>query len=187
VVRREFKKSLAYGRVYEVAVAEWLARDKGGLVLPAYDFRGGRGGRRGDVEDVAGPPLFVGASRDMTIPDLLCFGWLEKQLWVEVKRKEKAVNYRILNELRTGLDLDKLYGYERVAKASGIPVYVVFVHDDMCDVRGKELSWLLASGVQDVLPSDGDRNGIDARKTVRMWRYHELDVVAQKSEIDVYV
>ena len=111
-----FKKNLLRGRLTESAVIRWLMA-RGNSIVPINDID--------SKEDFKGPRIFA-PDADLIAPDILIYR-SEKALWVEVKDKSTWTEYKKEGVLQTGIDLPCWEDYLRIAKESGIPVYLLFL------------------------------------------------------------
>lgn len=118
---QDFETNFAFGVQGEHFVADWLMR-RGNVVAPLYQFENSNGA----------PALFSiqGAGVEKTIlPDLTCFS--NSKCWfAEVKRKNRwAIGYRSAGSFETGFNSRHLMHYERVAKQTGMDVWLFFLHE----------------------------------------------------------
>lgn len=172
-----FAEKLAWARKWEKAAAEWL-RTRGWYTLPTYDYSAG-----GDKAPKLMSPT---GAEDLVIPDLLTMR-REGRRWLEVKYKSHADVHRnteALWKIRgaapevarersevTGISL-RLWGhYKAVQEATGIPVYVAFLHEKEREVRGGTLAELEAAVSHFY---DGARMGRDGMiffkyRALRVW------------------
>lgn len=106
------------GLAGESAIARWL-RYRGFCVLPAYEI----------IEDKGkGPRLYLPRG-SLIVPDFLAFASKDKVLWVEAKHKTAFTWHRLTQRWVTGIDLRHYEHYQKVAKASPWPVWLLFLHD----------------------------------------------------------
>jgi hypothetical protein len=128
----DFRRNLALGRSWELALGSWL-RARKWFLLPAYDFSGADGDKA---------PKLAGHGERVAVPDLLAFKG-DARAWVEVKYRQHAVEYRKLREMRTGLVPRRLWdNYLRTQQITGIPVWMVFVQEQEGEVVGQSLARL---------------------------------------------
>lgn len=166
--RDSFSARLDHGRAWEKALADWLRRQHGYLVIPVGDIESGTG--RGPR---ALAPL---GAEDIVLPDLLVFK-AGRELWVEVKWKTRAT----LNEQRgytcTGIDLAKYEEYRRIAAATGRDIVLVFVHQEEREVRADLLSRLTAYESHRYVAA-ASRVRTNGYGDMVYWRYDRLPLTA---------
>lgn len=107
-----FNEMLAFGQEGEHIVAQALMSN-GIYVMPLYQF-----------SDSLAPAIF-NTDEKLTCPDLICFED-GKCFFVEVKRKQTWVRY---TGVETGLNLQLYEHYKTLADKTGLPCYVVFLHE----------------------------------------------------------
>jgi|LakMenE18May11ns_1017448.scaffolds.fasta_scaffold9838908_1 hypothetical protein len=113
--KENFKDKLQYGKDGEKIIAEYFL-NKGYSILPLYQFS----------EDIA-PKIFL-SNEVITSPDLTIFK-NQKCVFIEVKRKKKWVKFG--NIIETGCD-NRLYcQYKKISQATGIDLFLVFIHEDI--------------------------------------------------------
>lgn len=112
-----FHDQLAIGQIAESAIAQWL-RARGACVLPAYQVEQASG---------KGPQLFT-PDAGLVAPDLLVFTASRGILWIEAKHKSVFTWWRQSGSWTTGIDLRHYGDYLRVAKATHLPVWLLFFH-----------------------------------------------------------
>jgi hypothetical protein len=116
------------GRAAEIAVSQWLQR-RGWAVLPAYDYSG---------RDADKAPRMESTERPLVVPDLLA-ARKGATAWFEVKRKTHADLTRMTGRLETGIAWRLWDHYHDVRVRTGLPVWVVFVHDKEDELRACEI------------------------------------------------
>jgi hypothetical protein len=133
-MREDFETQLARARAIEEAVARWCMR-RGGMVLPVYDYSG--------LQDNKAPRLQgLPAKRSLVLPDLLVFR-SGRRWWLEVKLKTETTATKIRGgRPETGIDLRHWRHYAAVQLETGIPVWVLFVHEREAEVRGASIDEL---------------------------------------------
>jgi hypothetical protein len=117
-----FADSLSSGQLGESLIAQWLRR-KGWHVLPAYEK---------EIDNGKGPRLFMAENTghaQLIAPDLLTMKGGEFR-WIEAKHKTHFTWYGIGNRFETGIDLRHYRDYCRVADATGVDVWLLFLHRD---------------------------------------------------------
>jgi hypothetical protein len=125
--RPEFQR----GRAGELAVAAWL-KQQGCYVIPSYDYSG---------EDGNKAPRLEGLWSGHPAPDL-DVARNGNRFWVEVKTKERPVEYRKTGELRHGINLELLEHYETVQTISGCPCWLFIYEEDSRWLLGQLLDKL---------------------------------------------
>lgn len=122
--REAFNKALAFGQMAETDIAKWLLA-RGHKLLPGYDIEYNSG---------KGPRLFSSQFQLVT-PDFLA--WCDGRiLWIEAKHKstftwhfKSAMKGKPQDQCwQTGIDLHHWNSYQRVAKETGLPVWILFLH-----------------------------------------------------------
>ncbi len=134
-----FKQQRARGLVYEIAFSKWLQAKRNWYVLPTYDFNG-------FAQDKA--PRLVSGGQKLVVPDILAFRQ-GKGAWFEIKLKERADLYRATNTRETGLPYRHYKDYTRIAQLTGLPVWVIFIHEKEQVVKTGEIAKLPISHVYD--------------------------------------
>jgi hypothetical protein len=128
-----FAEQLEVGHRYEKAVATWLLR-RGWRLLATYDFTGSNG-------DKAPRLLALNPSQGLIVPDLL--GAKDgKSLWFEVKFKTAATFTRMTQRMETGIARRLFVHYSDVSRQTGIPVWLIFCHQEQDEVVSAELNAL---------------------------------------------
>lgn len=112
-----FQSSLAFGQMAETVIAKWLLA-QGRIVVPIYDIE----------KDTGKGPRVFGAKFEAAAPDLLVFRGDGSFMWCEAKHKTVFTWYRRDPQWETGIDLNHWEHYQNVATATGVPVYVFFLH-----------------------------------------------------------
>ena len=113
-----FQSSLAFGQVVESLIAKWLIA-KECMVLPIYEI---------EDDKWKGPRVF-GAKLEAVAPDMLVFRGKGSLFWCEAKRKTRFAWYRKEQRWQTGIDLNHWKHYQGIAVATGIPVWLFFLHE----------------------------------------------------------
>lgn len=113
-----FADKLAFGKVAEGFIARWLMA-RGNHVLPVYEIEKSTG---------KGPQLF-GLSGDLVAPDMVAFTQ-NGVMWIEAKHKSVFTWHRNSQQWTTGIDLRHYGEYLKVAKATRLPVWLMFYHRD---------------------------------------------------------
>jgi len=128
-----FERQLQRGRVVEEQVADWLM-GQGRMVLPVYEYSG--------LGDGKAPKLLaIPSSASLVVPDLLVVA-KGKTLWIEVKYKSHADFTHITQRRETGIS-QRLWGhYQRVQTVTGLPVWILFVHEKEDELRAGALTEL---------------------------------------------
>jgi hypothetical protein len=115
-----FQDALAFGRDGEERVAAKLIR-LGFVVSPLYQYEGHK----------RAPVLLYrldGAVGCLTHPDLAVFG--KTCCFAEVKRKRRWVDFDRGRGLETGCNLGLWQQYLAVGRATGLPVWLFFIHEE---------------------------------------------------------
>jgi len=115
-----FAEKLSAGLVVESEIARWLRR-RGNAILPVYETE----------QEYKGPRFFVPsdviAGGELVAPDMLAFRE-GKAFWVEAKGKSAFTWHRNSQRWTTGIDLHHYEHYLRVRSATGIPLFLFFLH-----------------------------------------------------------
>lgn len=166
--REQFIINREQSKIFEVAVGAWL-RKRNQYVLPAYDYSG-----LGDDK----PPMLRGKDENLVIPDLLAWR-TGNGAWYEVKLKDRAVLYRNYQHLTTGINLRHYRHYRQVKTITGLPVFVVFVHQQEQCVKYGEIDALPVS--HEYTGTKMGRDGMiffEFDKIAQLMPYSELQAVA---------
>ena len=149
--RDGFDENLKWGAEAEIWVAAWLMR-RGWRILPTYDFSG--------KDDDKAPRLAAVRPADsLVIPDLLSARGGTSR-WVEVKRKTRADLYRKTGVLETGISRRLWTHYHKTQQATGIEVWIAFVHDVEGEVRVRSIDDLNALPPREYLGTKMGRDGM---------------------------
>lgn len=105
-----------FGEEGEHAIANKLIVT-GRAVHPVYQY-----------ENHDSPPLLYTEHGGLVLPDLLCFGPNRPSFFAEVKRKRQYVHWQGRRE--TGFNDRLCKQYLRVQDATGLKVWVFFIHED---------------------------------------------------------
>lgn len=121
-----FNDYLAFGRIAEGAIVQWLVRAQNYSILPAYEI---------EIPSGKGPRLLT-QSCELVSPDLYAIK-VDKQLvlvrrWIEAKHKERFTWHRISQNWQTGIDLRNYEDYSKVKEATQTNVYILFLHRSTC-------------------------------------------------------
>jgi hypothetical protein len=120
----QFEANLAFGDIAQTDIAQWILRHDG-MVLPVYDIQDDSG---------KGPRMF-GAIRSLIVPDLLVVR--KKRLtWIEAKHKSVFTWWRKTQRWTTGIDLHHYRQYLAVEEVSGVPVWLLFLHESSTPWKG---------------------------------------------------
>lgn len=113
-----FSEALAVGHAGETQIAKWLV-SRGNTVVPAYEI---------EIQRGKGPRVYSPAG-PIVAPDL-CVIRGGRVIWVEAKHKTTFTWRRNRPGPRweTGVDLHHWREYQRVQKATGAPVWLLFLH-----------------------------------------------------------
>jgi hypothetical protein len=129
-----FRAAVEAAREYEKGIAEYLMR-RGARVLPVYDFSG--------LSENKAPKLQAAvASKSLVLPDLLvCKDGASR--FVEVKQKATSTLHRKTQVWETGISL-RLWGhYKQVKVATGLDVWLFFIHVAQDEVLYQEIGKLV--------------------------------------------
>ena len=126
-----FDARLAFARKVEMGLSAWL-QARGGFILPVYDYSGLGDGKA---------PKLQGVDNSLVTPDLFTARQGQTR-WVEVKWKSEATWTHITQRFETGIDRRLWTHYERVEAETGIPVWLLFVHEKEGEVRGQSIAEL---------------------------------------------
>ena len=111
-----FKAALDIGKTGETKIAKWLMT-QGRSVLPVYEIA---------ENQYKGPALYC-HSKSLVAPDMLVLGQ-NKKTWIEVKTKTAFSWHRNTQKFTTGIDFKHYLDYLDVAKITGIPLWLFFLH-----------------------------------------------------------
>lgn len=109
-----FERQLAFGRVGESAIAQWL-KARGNSVLPVYEK---------EYDDGKGPRLFT-PDGQFAAPDMFLFPQME---WAEAKHKTVFSWHRLSGKWCTGIDQNHYEHYLLVQHETGRRVWMLFLH-----------------------------------------------------------
>ncbi len=118
MIPQQFAAQRKRSKVYEIAFSQWL-QQRGYYILPAYDYSG--------WQDAKAPKLQCGTA-GLVMPDLLACKDGKMQ-WFEVKLKDRADLHRKSGALCTGFAYRHYCDYLEVAYITGIPIWMVFIHE----------------------------------------------------------
>lgn len=131
-----FEEKLAFGRVGEEKIANWLINRCGAAVLPVYQI---------DSDDKKGPRLFA-KQHKLTVPDLLVWTQSDGLIWMEAKRKTVFSWHENTQSWQTGIDKRLFEQYEKVAVRTSLPVWLLFLHEKTETDKRKE-PWPCPTGL----------------------------------------
>lgn len=118
-----FQQKLAFGKIGEGYIANWLKRD-GYNILPVYEK---------EIHEGKGPQLFT-PNGNLVAPDLFAFRAYNdldidsNVLWIEAKTKSAFSWHRKTQRWVTGIDLHHYFDYIKVANLSPWAVLLLFLH-----------------------------------------------------------
>jgi hypothetical protein len=118
-----FEGRLAFGRIAEGEIAQWLVRAKNYSILPAYEI---------EYHTGKGPRLLTKSS-ELIAPDLYAIKVNEDMVlvrkWIEAKHKERFSWHRNSGgNWQTGIDITHYEDYLKVRETTKTPVYILFLH-----------------------------------------------------------
>ena len=185
-----FDDSLKFGQIAESLISKWLM-DKGMAVMPAYQV---------EKQTGKGPQLFL-RNAGLVAPDLLVFSDNGIK-WIEAKHKTRFTWWRQTRAWTTGIDLRHYGEYLHVAKATKLPVILLFFHSDStpsasdlqygCPAQcptglfGGELFDLVTKEDHRTTPKDPQRqNGIlgHGHSGMVYWNVADLSHLATKDQV----
>jgi len=167
-----FEQKLAFGRVGEEKIANWLINRCGAALLPVYQI---------DSDDKKGPRLFAKQAR-LVVPDLLVWTRDNGLIWMEAKRKTVFSWHRKTKTWQTGIDKRLFEQYERVAKRTKLPVWLLFLHEqDKTDKRDEP--WPCPTGLFGQTLEFLSNNIDHPYGGMLYWRHDNLREMAELSEL----
>lgn len=113
-----FQQQYEYGKAAESCIARWLMR-RGFSVLPVYEKI---------ITEGKGPQLFS-TDGDFIAPDMLVIKSSREVLFVEAKHKNAFSWHRKTQRFVTGIDWHHYQDYQKVAKKTGIPLWILFLQE----------------------------------------------------------
>jgi hypothetical protein len=182
----KFNERLAFGRIGESRIAEWLKRARGYSIISVYEI---------EQDDGKGPRLHTPGG-DLVSPDILAYK--DKTVfWIEAKHKTVFTFYRKHGLWTTGIDLHHYKQYREVAKKSPWPIWILFLHTEseppLADrnpnnpdekspvgLYGGEL-WYLTQNEDHQWKSDGRSYG---RHGMVYWAEPKLNKLATLAEVE---
>lgn len=121
--RAIFRERLAFGRVGEGHIANWLRRARGFHVLPVYEK---------EIHTGKGPVFFPSVGKPLVAPDLIAMRreirGKDDILWIEAKTKTAFTWYRNKQKWTTGIDKRHYGDYLELSKLSPWPIWLLFLH-----------------------------------------------------------
>lgn len=121
-----FEHRLAFGKVAESKIANWLRHVVGRTVMPVYEI---------ELNTGKGPQIFA-PECGYVAPDLFIPNGKDGAFWAEAKHKSVFTWYRIKERWVTGIDLHHYDDYLAVRERYGWPLWLVFLHES--DVPSEE-------------------------------------------------
>lgn len=139
-----FEKQRERGKVYELAFATWLQLQRDYYVLPTYDYSGLANNK---------PPKLISKVKGLVIPDLLAYKEGDGA-WFEIKLKTEAVLHRKTQTIVTGLPYRHWLDYQQVHTVTGLPIWIVFIHENeqivkTCDINKAPISHIFEGDKMD--------------------------------------
>ena len=128
-----FENKLSQGQLGESIIAKWL-RSRGWHVLPAYEK---------EIDNGKGPRLFMAhgtKTAQLVVPDILGIRNGDFK-WFEVKHKTRFTWYGKGRYFVTGIDRRHFDDYCKVADATELPVWVLFLHANSETSRADIATW----------------------------------------------
>lgn len=165
---KAFSEQRARSKVYEIAFSNWL-QTRDWWILPTYDFSGSN--------DDKAPRLSLG-NRKLVIPDLLAFRAAQSKAWFEIKVKAHADYNRKHACLVTGFAMRHLMHYREVKQLTGVPVYIVFIHEKEAVIKCCEIDTMPVS-------HEWTGGGMDRGGTVFL-KFNALTTVAPIAVLDTH-
>ena len=118
-VQKQFRETLAYGKIAESQLINWLRFERGFTIIPAYE-----------IEHPCGKgPRVLTPHQGLVSPDALGIKGADIK-WFEVKHKNHFTWHRNTKRWTTGIDKHHYEDYLRVANHFGWPVWMLFLHKD---------------------------------------------------------
>lgn len=170
-----FEEQLAVGRLGESRIVSFL-RGRGCSVFPCYEV---------EPEDGKAPKLLAPLIAYIA-PDLLVFNGDRKVLWCEAKHKSVFSWYFKEKRWTTGIDLNHYYAYQKVATITGLPVWILFLHQSD-EPSIKDLEWgcpkkcptgLYARGLRYLVQHESHKSDKHGRSGMVYWAEADLRLVA---------
>lgn len=143
-----FQKQLAFGRIAESRIAQWLIQRCKYSILPVYDqeYATGKG------------PRYFSKDEEIVAPDLLAIRE-DTVRWIEAKHKTVFTWYRKKQRWETGIDANHFDHYVKIAKRTPFPIYLMFLHEsevpathDRKHCPSKCPTGLYTGEIQDLIP-----------------------------------
>lgn len=169
-----FNEQLAYGREAEFAVHRWLMQERGWYIMPVYDM---------GIEDKS--PRFFGAHNHLVLPDIFASRDGEVR-WVEIKHKTYFSWYRIGGYWVTGIGQRHYEHYQQVQVTTGIPVWLMFLHDRTDSHEGKCPVGLFAQTLTHLVTCES-HHGKSRGASMVYWQYENLKQLATLKQIEAYM
>jgi hypothetical protein len=129
----KFREQLRVSKGFEDMFRRW-AWARGNYVLPTSEYSGFHDDKAPRLE---APP----GSESLVLPDFL-LARERRSMFVELKYKQKAVTWRKTGQRRTGFARRLFEHYQTVESVTGLPVYVLFMHEEEDEIRGQYLKQL---------------------------------------------
>lgn len=173
-----FEKTLAFGKLGESKIAEWL-KARNNSVLPVYEK---------EIDEGKGP-VFFSRSGQHVAPDMLVFPDVE---WIEAKHKKVWTWHRKTQRWVTGIDLSHYQGYEAVQIESGRRVWIFFLHlEEIPDSRDLECGCpakcpvgLFGNSLDYLKKHENHRHENWGRHGMVYWAHEKLKLLATLEEVD---
>lgn len=175
-----FQQALEKGQVGESQIAQWM-RSRGWHILPAYEK---------EIDNGKGPRLFTAYGVDQLVsPDLLAMRNGEFR-WIEAKHKDHFSWYGKDRTWQTGIDKRHFDDYVKVAKRTGLNVWVLFLHrsdktwiEDVAKYGAPKKcpTGLYGQRVQEL--NAGKRYGHQHANGMYYWNIDQLKVMATLADV----
>lgn len=174
-----FSESLAIGQLGESKIARYLI-SRGNSVVPVYEK---------EIDTGKGPRFFTPKGQ-VVAPDMLVLG--TSIVWVEAKHKSVFSWHRITRRWVTGIDLNHYEEYQRVARISRRPVWLLFLHrESRPDPRDVALGCptscpvgLFAGNLAALVRKENHRHSGWGRHGMVYWAESTLKLIATLPELE---
>jgi len=169
----DFQETLAFGRIGEQIIEQWLIRARGYSVLPIYDIaaRNNKGPRMQTPEG------------DYIAPDILAIKGRSDVRWIETKHKKHYSWYRIGQQWVTGIDLYQYAHYQQITNFVDWPVWLLFLHSESDSPEGICPVGLYGNRLDKLVNCESHRSDNWGKSGMVYWGVSDLQKLAELHEL----
>jgi hypothetical protein len=170
-----FRDELAFGKVGESKIANWLRYGRRFCVMPVYEI---------GENQYKGPQLFT-PEGELIAPDIFCFN-KERAVWVEAKHKTVFSWHRNSKRWVTGIDLHHYEHYLKSLACSRWPVWLLFYHANGLthEHDGRSPTGLFGGDLRNLRDNENHRHENWGKCGMVYWSHDVLKRLATCEEVE---